>query len=301
MRITNHRDADKANSSLWFLRLYILTFLFFFSHNSLRAQQDSATTSSLILASIAPTVFIGTALVQNYFDFWLNADKVPFHISSDPPYAFHNDKFGHAFYASFSADIIKESYIQAGVDRKTSAWIGASSALFAQTLVEIGDGFHGHEDYYGFSPGDEFADIIGSALPLLKEYIPFVKRFDYKIGLYPSPALKQGAFRGILDDNESQFFWLSADIHDAFGEWYPSWLNIALGYGVENLPSSAFLPNRNGLTPRSLVYIGFDLNLKALPIRGKVWEIIAEVLSHYRLPFPALQVAPTIKWHWLKP
>lgn len=290
-----------------FIAFLIAHCTFFIAHCSaqsdsvIKTQNSELKTTPLVLASIAPTVFIGTALVQNYFDFWKNADPSPFHISNDPPYAYHNDKFGHAYYSSLSADVIKESYILAGVDRKTSAWIGAGSSLLAQTLVEIGDGFHGHEAYYGFSPGDEIGDILGAALPLVKEYVPFVKRFDYKVGLWPSQVLKEGAFRGILDDNESQFFWLSADIHDAFGEWYPKWINVAVGYGVQNLPSSAFLPDRQYLTPKSLVYLGFDLNVKGLPITGKAWDIIAELLSHYRIPFPALQVAPIMKWHWLKP
>ena len=69
------------------------------------------------------------------------------------------------------------------------------------------------------------------------------------------------------------------DIHDYLGEWYPKWISPAIGYGVQDFRSSAFLPDRNGLTPKSLIYLGFDLNLKNLPIEGKGWKIIAE-MSH---------------------
>lgn len=265
------------------------------------AQGDSIRASSLVLASLAPAAVIGIALEQNYFDFWRNSDKVPFYFSNDPPYALHADKMGHAMYSYVCADVVKLAYSEAGLDRHTAAWLGFGSSMIAQTMVEIGDGFHGHEAYYGFSPGDEVGDLLGASLSLLKEYVPYLNRFDYKIGVWPSDAYSQGAFRGPLDDDESQFFWLSMDIHKDMPDWYPKWLNIAVGYGVENLTSSAFLPYRQGLTPKSLVYIGVDLNLRNLPIEGKAWKIIAEILSHYRIPFPALQVAPIVKWHWLKP
>ncbi len=278
-----------------------IAFLFHWSERATAQEVDSATTSSVVFASLAPATVLGIALYENYNDFWKNSEKTAFHISSDPPYALHSDKLGHAYYSAVCADITALCYREAGVNRFTAAWLGFGSSLLAQTLVEIGDGVHGHEDYYGFSPGDEVADILGSALPVAKEYVPYIRRFDYKIGVWPSQAYKQGAFRGLLDDNESQFFWLSMDVHDYFPSWYPAWLNLSVGYGVENLPSSAFLPDRYGLTPKSLGFIGFDLNLKNLPIKGKTWDIIAEILSHYRIPFPALQFAPIVKWHWLHP
>lgn len=267
-------------------------------------QLDSAakpTTLGIVAASLAPAAVLGIAIGQNYYDFWRNSNKVPFYFSNDPPYAMHADKLGHAMYSYICADVVKLCYSEAGVDRKTSAWLGFASSFLAQTMVEIGDGFHGNEPYYGFSPGDEFGDIIGASFSLAKEYVPYLKRFDYKIGVWPSQAYHEGAFRGLLDDDESQFFWLSMDVHDYIGGAYPAWLRPAIGYGVENLTSSAFLPSRQGLTPKSLVYLGLDLDLRQLPIEGDTWRIIAEILSHYRIPLPALQVTPIVKWHWLKP
>ena len=204
-------------------------------------------------------------------------------------------------YSYICADITKLCFSEAGVSPLTSAWIGFGTSLLAQTMVEVGDGVHAYQEYFGFSPGDEAADVLGSFLPVAKEYVPYLKRFDFKIGVWPSEAYHQGAFRGVLDDNESQFFWLTMDIHDYLGSWYPAWISPAIGYGVADLRASAFLPTRYGLTPKSLFYLGFDLNLKNLPIEGKVWKIVAQVLSYYHFPLPALQVGPVVKWYWLKP
>ncbi|MEI8134451.1 MAG: hypothetical protein WCH46_05145 [bacterium] len=270
----------------------------------IRAQEKSADSSRTldvcpILPSIAPVAVIGVALANNYNDFWRNSSPVPFHFSNDPPYAMHNDKLGHAFYASTTADIITRCYVEAGLDAKTSGWIGFGASLLAQTLVEIGDGVHGKEAYYGFSPGDEIADFLGSGFSMMKEYLPALKSIDYKIGFSPSDALKSGAYHSIIDDDESQFFWLSTSPAPLMPAWYPQWLNVAVGYGVENLEQVKFLSSRAGTIPKSQFYLGFDISLKAIPIKGKVWEIIAEILDHFRIPFPALQLYPITKWYWI--
>ncbi|MDP4219214.1 MAG: DUF2279 domain-containing protein [Bacteroidota bacterium] len=285
---------------------YILLALYFVFAEHAFAQSDTISprveanqSKSILLPSIAPAIVIGVALYNNYHDFWKNAEKVPFHFSNDPPYAMHNDKFGHAYYAATTADIIKLCYAEAGMERKTAAWIGFGSSLLAQTLVEIGDAFHGSTAYYGFSPGDEVADILGSSFSLMKEYIPGLSRFDYKVGFWPSSAYKEGAYHTIIDDDESEFFWMSYQIYHDLPEGFPKWLNIGIGYGVQNLLQVQSLPDRKGTIPASQVYLGLDINLKGLPIEGKAWEIIAGLLDHFRIPFPALQVSPVVKWYWL--
>jgi hypothetical protein len=272
--------------------------------NSIAQENDSTskpTTLGLVAASLAPAATIGIAFGQNYYDFWKSNNQVPFHISPDPPYALHSDKLGHAMYSYLCADVTKYCYIQAGVSPLTSAWLGFGSSLLAQTMVEIGDGIHGNADYFGFSPGDEAADVIGSFLPVAQVYVPYLNHFQYKLGVWPSDVYHKGTFRGLLDDNESQFFWLAMDIHEYMGDWFPKWISPAIGYGVTDLKSSAFLPARAGAVPKSLFYIGLDLNVKNLPFEGKVWNVIAQILSYYHFPLPALQVGPIVKWHWLKP
>ncbi len=260
------------------------------------AQEDSATTTGIVLASILPAGIVGGALYQNYSTWWKTSEHSAFHFSNDPPYAYHNDKLGHAFFSTFSADLIRRGYLLAGVNSKTATWLGSGSALLAQTLVEMEDGFHSGTDYFGFSPGDEIGDILGASLPLLQEYFPYLRNFKYKMSIFPSEAYNAGVYKNIIDDNESQTFWVSANIHSITNErGIPSWLHLAVGYGVENLPSAAFLPQRVGKTPTSLLFLGLDFNFSGLPIHGKVWEVVAEILDHFHLPLPAIQIGPKIK------
>lgn len=268
---------------------------------SLSSAQDTSgvTPYGIVAASTVPAAVMFGALYQNYNDFWLASNTSPFHISNDPPYTMHSDKFGHAYYTYACTDLIKIAYREVGVAPKTAVWIGAGVTLLAQTMVEIGDGFRTGAPYFGFSPGDQICNILGAGLAVGKEYALELRRIDFKLGFKTSEAYKQGAFSSILDDNESRYFWLTFNFLDLIHEDMPKWLNLGFGYGVENIVTEQYVPGRVRGVPTSLMYIGPDINLKALPIKGKVWEIIAEVLDHIRIPLPGLQVAPVVKWHWL--
>jgi hypothetical protein len=276
-------------------RFHAILLAFVFCIGSAARGQDSVSTWAVTAASAIPATALGAAFYQNYMTFWKNEHTVPFHFSNDPPYAYHNDKFGHAFYTGFATSLAKEAYILAGMDRKKAVWISASAAFLAQTLVEIEDGVRDAGPHTGFSPGDEIANVLGASFQIGKEYVPYLRNFDFKLGFYPSDSYYEGAYDDILDDNESRYYWISYNLsHDLGADWYPKWLNIGVGHSVKDI--SQFWKK-----PYTEAFVGFDLNLRGLPIEGKAWTVIAEILSHFRIPFPALQVAPVVKWHWLQP
>jgi hypothetical protein len=279
-----------------YCRSYAILLAFVCCLGSVVRGQDSVSTWAVTGASVIPATAIGAALYQNYETFWKHEKQtVAFHFSNDPPYALHNDKFGHAFYTGFATSLAKEAYILAGMDRKTAVWISASAAFLAQTLVEVEDGVRDAGPHTGFSPGDEIANVLGASLEIGKEYVPYLRNFDFKLGFYPSDSYYEDAYESILDDNESRYYWMSYNLSDAIeADWYPKWLNVGIGHSVKDI-SQPWQPRFTE------VFVGFDLNLRGLPIEGKAWTVIAEILSHFRIPFPALQIVPVIKWHWLQP
>ena len=275
-------------------RIYAFLLASIVSASSLVRAQDSVSTWGVTAASVIPATAIGAAIYQNYETFWKNENTVPFYFSNDPPYSLHNDKFGHAFYTGLATSLAKEAYILAGVDRKTAVWVGAAAALFAQTLVEIEDGVREAGPHTGFSPGDEISNFLGAGLQIGKEYVPYLRNFDFKLGFYPSDSYYAGNYASIWDDNESRYYWLSYNISEAINaDWYPKWLNVGVGRSVKDISYWQ--------KPYSQSFVGFDLNVRGLPIAGKVWNVIAEIVSHFRIPFPALQITPVVKWHWLQP
>lgn len=259
------------------------------------AQEDSSITLGVAAASLVPIAIMGGALYQNYVTFWKDGERVPFHFSNDPPYAMHNDKLGHAWFTATSADIFSIAYREAGLRQSTAAWLGASVALGTELLIEVADAYRTGKPYFGFSPADALADLIGASLPVIAHYAGKNRVPQFKISFWPSDAYNANAYSSILDDNESQFFWVSANMPYA-----PDWLNIAIGHGVENIDEAAWLPERQGKQRATQIYIAPDLDLSGLPFKGKAWDVISQILSHVRIPLPALQLTPRVKMHWLR-
>ncbi len=260
---------------------------------SARAQEssDSVSTAGVAVASLIPASMIAGIIVLNQQAFWKYAEEVPFHISNDPPYAMHIDKFSHFYVSAVGSDIMHRAYAAAGL--KDALWLGAALSLAAGTTIELEDARHGNDPQYGFSPGDLTGDILGSALPILKEYWPPARRFDVKLSVWPSDAYKAGAYKTLADDYESQYYWLSFDLHEVTP--LPAWLNIALGFGCENLYREKYSVPAPGGPPYTDLYFGPDINLRGIPIEGKFWKTLTDVLSYVRIPLPALQFYPRAK------
>jgi hypothetical protein len=263
---------------------------------------DSATALSIAEASLAPATAIGAIILLNQEAFWKYSKEVPFHVSNDPPYAMHIDKFSHFYGSAIGSDGIGYAYRVAGVSDEASRWLGAGLTFAAGIAIEMEDARHGDDPEYGFSFGDLGGDILGSSLPLLRYYFPVFNRLQPKLSVWPSAAYKTGIYKTIADDYESQYYWLSFDLHDVTP--LPAWLNVAFGFSAENLlrPSNGLgyqTPSPNGI-PYTDIYFGPDINLKGIPIKGRFWEGLTSVLSYVRIPLPCLQFYPRTKFWWLR-
>ncbi len=279
-----------------FLLIELLHLCFLCTGVALAQERDSLREPSIAgiaVASVIPASVAGVAIYENLADYWRVTHTTPFHWSHDPPYALFDDKFGHAWFASAAMDLTREAFVLANVDSVTALWLSAGLTMFDQTLVEVIDGFHVGTSIYGFSPGDFGADLFGTSFQIGRYYSPFVRRWDFKVSVWPSNVVVKD--ENIFQNDESHFFWFSCSVPEVL----PLWLNLAVGYGVENISEHAYaLPA--GAKASSLGYVAFDFNPKGLPFHGSVWNVIAEVISHYRFPFPALEVTPRLKWYWLR-
>jgi hypothetical protein len=257
---------------------------------------DSSTTASVAIASIVPAALISAGVVLNYEAFWKNADAVAFHISNDPPYSMHVDKLSHAYLSMGVSDGIRGAYRMAGVTPTTSSWLGAGLSVATGLVIELEDARHGNDPQYGFSPGDVGADIVGASLPLLQHYYPAFERVSMKLSVWPSDA--HSAYNTIIDDYESQYYWITYNPHDILPT--PRWLNVAVGYSAENLNAVSWLPSRAGKQPAARLFIAPDIDLAGLPIEGAFWKSFTRVMRYIRIPLPAIEVSPRLKFWWLR-
>ena len=97
----------------------------------------------------------------------------------------------------------------------------------------------------------------------------------------------------MLKDYNGQTYWLSFDIH-AFAKEskFPKWLNLAVGYGAQNMVFARDGSNAaNGFNSFRQYYLGLDFDLSYIKTDKKWLKTILFLLDGFRLPAPALEMS----------
>lgn len=264
--------------------------------SSMSSQHDSTQVDPLRVAIVGGATVggfvVGHGVLNNL---WWKGERVPFHINTtqDYTYALNADKFGHATFAYMASTVYGDLMRWCGVDSTSAAWWGFGVAMTYQTYIEVRDGYSRD---YGFSWGDIGANTLGSALPVVKHYVPALRAFDLQISFRPSDAFRQGAYNAIIDDYTSTTHWLAMNVHDlaprSVQEYVPTWLGVAIGHSVRNLDG------RGG--GEHVVLLSLDWQLHRIPHLPSWLRDVARVLHLYHLPAPAVQILPNVVWYGLR-
>ena len=208
----------------------------------------------------------------------------PFAVEFDWTYARWADKPGHAFSTALQTRIWATGYRWAGHSDQTAVLLGGATAFAGMLYYEVLDGF---DRGVGFSPPDLGANALGAGLVIAQAYVPPFEAVDLKLSYWPS----EGNFCDASCDYEGQTAWLTINPHRlapaSAKDVLPPWLNLAVGYGAREGDV------RVGFE-ESVVYLGLDLELAGLPIRGKVWEALVPWLRMIHLPAPSLRLSPDV-------
>ncbi|GAB4038574.1 DUF2279 domain-containing protein [Spirosoma jeollabukense] len=175
--------------------------------------------------------------------------KVPFHSFNDNAEWLQMDKVGHAATAYCMSRGGYELMRWSGVDERASILTGGLLALLFQTTLEVYDG---HSEGWGFSKGDMFANVAGTALFVGQQFGPGQQVVSLKYGFrktifppYRPNVLGKTTSVQMLKDYNAQQYWLSVNLASVLpvGPSFPRWLNLDLGYsgsgmigGHENPP-----------------------------------------------------------------
>lgn len=258
--------------------------------------QDTAKVSIPKLALVGGVTaggFIYGHAIQS--DLWWKGEKSDFHINthSDYTYALNADKAGHFYFPYLATNIYEQAFRWTGMDSASSLYTAAALALSYQTYIEIRDGF---SKEWGFSWGDAAANTLGAGFPVAQYHVPVLKNFTFKTSFFPSEKFKAGSNRFIFDDYESSYYWLSFKTHKILPaqvqEFYPAWLDFALGYSVKNLD---YKGGGNGE-----IYLSLDWNLEELPGNSPFLRFLKHNLNFYHFPAPAVKIYPNVVWYGLK-
>ncbi|MEQ8519962.1 MAG: DUF2279 domain-containing protein [Cytophagales bacterium] len=247
------------------------------------------------------TYLIGTAAVYTGTLIGLQAlwysdsEQRSFHFFNDNGQWKQVDKIGHA-YSSYQLGRISYDLLKnAGVPRKKAIFWGGLTGFLMLTPIEILDGFA--EDY-GASYGDLIANATGSGILMTQLYfwdeIRIKPKFSFHRTSYSKDnpqLLGSNFYEEIFKDYNGQSYWLSVDIN-AFiksENKFVKWVNIALGYGAEDMLLARDGPNRIlGYHPYRQFYFGLDPDLSHLKGQNKWLNTVIYILDGIKLPGPTL-------------
>ena len=241
------------------------------------------------------------------------------------------DKASHAFDAYFLSKWGHNIYRWAGVDKKHAPWIGMLAGNIWQLSIEINDGFSSE---WGFSWPDIAANMTGSAIFGIQQYLWGEQRFNVKISAFPirysddiksrTDALYGTTFSEmILKDYNAITIWLSASPGSFIKKpdsKFPKWLAFSFGYGAKGMLGgydNTWCENYNSPTgdcpPENTVdrsdiprlrryYLSADIDFTKIKTNKPALKTFLELINIIKIPFPALEIRSNgdVRWDWIK-
>jgi Predicted periplasmic lipoprotein (DUF2279) len=256
------------------------------------------------------------ALNQAWYD---NYEKESFHTFNDWEEWLQMDKMGHMWTTYQLSRYSTSLWKYAGIKPSTSVWLGGTSAMLYQSIIEIQDGFSAK---WGFSWYDMAANALGAGLFIGQELGWKEQRIQVKFGYwsynYPSDLTYRrdelfgtSQIERLLKDYNSQTYWISANMHSFLPQSkIPKWLNISFGYsadlmlgGTENIweDESGNTVDRSDIPRVRRFYLSPDIDLTKIPTRKKWLKTTFYIFNMIKVPLPALEYSSQGKfsWHWL--
>ena len=213
------------------------------------------------------------------------------------------DKLGH-FTTSYYVGVLGiKSYKWAGFSERQSIWLGGMTGTFFQSAIEILDGF---SNEWGASSGDLLANSLGSFLAISQSLHWNEQKFMIKYSFKPSDISNSNTdlfgdsfIQKTLKDYNGQNYWLTFNINNVFKtdfKLFPSWLNLALGHGANNMYSENNSINNQKKYRQFL--ISLDINTNKLNISNKYLRSFLDLFGFIKIPMPTLEISNgNLKFH----
>jgi len=235
---------------------------------------------------------------------WWSEKQTAFHFDngSDKVYALNVDKAGHFMGGLQAAEVFSESMRWAGMNKKQALWFGATFGSGLQLAIEMKDAY---APYWGFSTLDLTIGSAGAFLPIAKYYFPTLRTFDVKFSYWKQHNTywdlenqrgKNPNKYAWQDDYVNQTYWLSVDLNH-FNEKIPEWLNIAIGFGLDE---TQYLNEHNTkIGGENEWYIALDYDIPKM-LKGwdsKIAKKIKHWLNYFHFPAPTIRISPKIEFY----
>lgn len=209
--------------------------------------------------------------------------KSSFNIIFDNSETLQIDKAAH-FFTSYQIGNLSYNLLNwAGVSKKNKLIFGAGIGFAFLSTVEVIDGFSKN---HVASFADILANAGGTSLFIFQDLVWKEQRIVPKISLH-SDRFLLGNMKYAKSQLENGFndetFWLSFNLYSFFkSNTIPKWLNLSLGYGVEQVRIS------NG-NPYSQVFLSFDVDLNRIKTKSHFLKTLFSVLNTLKVPAPTIE------------
>lgn len=219
-------------------------------------------------------------------------ERSAFHSFDDSGEWLQMDKAGHFFSSYTLGRWGHAAWVRCGREDRQALLLGGSLGLIFLSGVEVLDGT---SSGWGFSWSDMAANVVGSGFFMGQQAMWNEQRITVKFSARTTsyaalrPALLgESLGERILKDYNGQTIWLSGNVRSLVSSsGLPPWINIAVGYGAENM-LSAFPAGNDGRYRQ--FYIAPDIDLTRIKSRSKVVRTLLFVLNGIKLPLPGMEV-----------
>jgi hypothetical protein len=272
---------------------------------------DSLNKKRAIAITSFQTGVYATTMSGLYFAWYNQYKSSGFHFFNDWVGWSQMDKAGHAITSYQIPQNLYKINKWAGVSEKKAIWYAAGLGYSYQLFIEVMDGY---STGWGFSNGDLLFNTVGNGLFLSQQLGWKEQRISLKYSFFPSGMTNlpgdeghrarnlygETVFEQWLKDYNAQTYWASFNIWSLTGksDHVPKWLNLAVGYSVNNLlgaesntwtdpdnPTAKISSTR--LRERQfLLSLDVDMQRVNLP-KPLLW--LRPVFGLIKFPFPALE------------
>ena len=271
------------------------------------------------LASVNAVLYGGT-MFGLYQAWYKNYPQSNFQVFNDWDEWQQMDKLGHVYSAYTMSKIGMELWLQNGMDRKKSIWIGGITGAAYQTIIEFLDAYSAQ---WGWSWGDVGGNVLGSALFTAQELAWKEQRIQLKTSFhkmeYSDPELnkrsdmifgKSLAERALKDYN-GQTYWLCANLSSFFpNSKIPKWAMVSIGTGANgmfgarsNVAKDNFgniIFDRTNISRTRQWYLAPDIDLTKIKTKKKSIKALLFVLNSLKFPMPAIEFSSNkVKMRWV--
>ena len=293
---------------------------------------DTFVNSRFYLVAGTGAIIYGSTVIGLNQVWYKDFEKTSFHLFDDRGEWQNMDKMGHLFTTYFETELSYQGSRWTGMNEQNAIWLASGLGLFYQSTIEM---FDAYSSRWGFSIPDMIYNVAGAALFAGQQFAWSDQRIRMKVSSWPKqyPAIQlnsddmeressikkrtndlfgTGFFERYLKDYNAQTIWMSINPNAFFPtSSLPPWLNIAIGYGSDNLYggfSNSWLEENSSFTlseqdfPRTRqFYISPDIDFKRIKTNKPFLQTVFSVLNIFKIPAPAIEYNSQgkLKWHWI--